>query len=128
MSLDGFVADENDGVDHVFSRYFSGTADREVSTGDATFTMNAEGADLIEAAGRAAGVLVSARRTFDLAKAWGGRHPTNVPVVLLTHEAPAEWLDREDSPFTFVADGVPSAIATARRADLRRPARRPPPA
>ena len=115
MSLDGFVATADDGVDEVFAWYFAGTADHEVSTGDATFTMNAEGADLIEAGGRAAGVLVSARRTFDLANAWGGRHPMNVPVVVVTHSAPAEWVDRADSPFTFVTDGVPSAIATARR-------------
>lgn len=114
MSLDGFVADAEDGVDEVFSWYFAGTADREVNTGDTTFTMNAEGADLIESGGRAAGVLVSARRTFDLANAWGGRHPMNVPVVVVTHAAPAEWLDRDGSPFTFVTDGVPSAIATAR--------------
>ena len=115
MSLDGFVANANDGVDEVFRWYFSGTADHEVGTGDTTFTMNAEGAELIEAGGKAAGVLVSARRTFDLANAWGGRHPMNVPVVVVTHEAPAEWVDREGSPFTFVTDGVPSAIATAQR-------------
>ncbi|HZS15714.1 MAG TPA: dihydrofolate reductase family protein [Candidatus Dormibacteraeota bacterium] len=115
MSVDGFVADAHDGVDEVFKWYFTGTTDREVSTGDTTFTMTAEGADLIEEGGRGAGVLVTARRTFDLAKAWGGKHPMDVPIVVVTHSVPEEWASRDGSPFTFVTGGVPDAIATARQ-------------
>ena len=37
-----------------------------------------------------------------------------VPVVVVTHSPPEEWIGREGSPFTFVTDGVVSAIATAR--------------
>jgi dihydrofolate reductase len=33
---------------------------------------------------------------------------------VVTHSPPTEWRDREGSPFTFVTDGVPSAIAKAR--------------
>jgi dihydrofolate reductase len=115
MSLDGFVADRNDGVDLVFKWYSASDTEGEVRSGDATFRMSAEGAETIEAAGRRAGVLVSARRTFDLAGAWGGRHPMNVPVVVLTHSVPEEWLHRPDSPFTFVTDGVERAIEVAQR-------------
>jgi dihydrofolate reductase len=113
MSLDGFVADEDDGVDGVFKWYSIGETTAEVDSGNATFTMSSEGAELIHHAGQAAGVLVSARRTFDLANAWGGRHPMGVPVVVVTHSPPEEWIDREGSPFTFVTDGVPSALAQA---------------
>lgn len=115
MSLDGFVADAKDGVDEVFRWYITGTADREVTTGDTTFRFTSEGADMIEQAGRVAGVLVTARRTFDVSRAWGGKHPMDVPVVVVTHAPPQEWVDREGSPFTFVTDGIPSAIETARR-------------
>ena len=115
MSLDGFVADSKDGVDEVFKWYVTGNREVEVQTGDTTFKMTAEGADYIEAAGKAAGVLVTARRTFDLANAWGGRHPMGVPVVVVTHTVPDEWTDRRDSPFTFVTDGVESAIETAQQ-------------
>lgn len=38
----------------------------------------------------------------------------NVPVVVLTHNIPQEWADKLDSPFTFVTDGIESAIETAR--------------
>ena len=113
MSLDGFVADVDDGVDQVFKWYSIGDTTAEVQAGDATFRLSTEGAEYIQEAGQAAGVLVSARRTFDIAKAWGGRHPMGVPVVVVTHSPPEEWVNTEGSPFTFVTDGVLSAIATA---------------
>ena len=56
----------------------------------------------------------AARRTFDIAHAWGGKHPMDVPMVVVTHRVPQEWADREGSPFTFVTDGVPKAIEVAR--------------
>jgi dihydrofolate reductase len=114
MSLDGYVSDDGDGVDQVFKWYSIGDATSEISAGNATFAMSAEGATYIEDAGQGAGVLVTGRRTFDLANAWGGRHPMGVPMVVVTHSPPPEWVDRPGSPFTFVTDGVPSAIDTAR--------------
>jgi dihydrofolate reductase len=114
MSLDGFVADPDDGVEHVFKWYSAGGTDAKVMAGHDTFEMTREGAEFIEEAGRGAGVLVTARRTFDLAHAWGGKHPMNVPMVVVTHRVPQEWVDREGSPFTFVTDGVPKAIEVAR--------------
>jgi dihydrofolate reductase len=83
--------------------------------GDGTFEMSREGAEFIEEAGRGAGVLVTARRTFDLAHAWGGKHPMDVPMVVVTHLVPEEWANREGSPFTFVTEGVPKAIDVARQ-------------
>lgn len=114
MSLDGFVADQDDGVEQVFKWYSVGGTDAEVMAGHTTFEMSREGAEFIEEAGRGAGVLVTARRTFDLAGAWGGKHPMNVPMVVVTHTVPQEWADREGSPFTFVTGGVPQAIEVAR--------------
>jgi dihydrofolate reductase len=114
MSLDGFVADQDDGVEHVFKWYSAGGTDAAVMTGDQAFEMTREAAESIEDAGRAAGVLVTARRTFDIAHAWGGKHPMDVPIVVVTHEVPEEWANREGSPFTFVTEGVPKAIEVAR--------------
>jgi hypothetical protein len=88
MSLDDFVADPDDGVDQVFKWYSAGGTDAEVMAGDGTFEMSREGAEFIEEAGRGAGVLVTARRTFDLAHAWGGKHPMDVPMVVVTHGSP----------------------------------------
>jgi dihydrofolate reductase len=54
------------------------------------------------------------RRTFDIARAWGG-HPPGSPCFIVTHTVPQEWVE-EGSPFTFVTDGVESAIRQARQA------------
>jgi dihydrofolate reductase len=114
MSLDGFVADPDDGVEEVFKWYSAGGTDAEVMAGGGTMRMSREGAESIKEAGRGAGVLVTARRTFDIAGAWGGKHPMNVPMVVVTHSVPEEWANREGSPFTFVTEGVPQAIDVAR--------------
>ena len=114
MSLDGFVADPDDGTDQVFRWYSAGGTDAEVMAGDQAIAMSREGAELIEEASRGAGVLVTARRTFDIAHAWGGKHPMGVPMVVVTHRVPEEWANREGSPFTFVTEGVPKAIDVAR--------------
>ena len=98
MSLDGFVAGPNDGPenglgdggDRLFKLYFSGKATHEVPSGTGTFKMSKDGADLIQEARQSAGVLVTARRTFDIAHAWGGKHPMDVPIVVLTHHVPRD--------------------------------------
>ena len=114
MSLDGYVADPNDGVDDVFKWYSTGNTDGDYTVGDTTFQMSAQGAEYIKEAGQVAGVLVTARRTFDVANAWGGRHPMDVPIVVVTHRIPEEWVNRKGSSFTFVTEGVPKAIEKAR--------------
>ena len=49
---------------------------------------------------------------FDLKKGWSGRHPTDVPVFVVTHRpAPAGW---ENTPITFVTGGVVEAIEQAK--------------
>ncbi len=120
MSLDGFVAGPNDnpenglgdGGERLFAWYFTGDAQKEVPSGNRTFKMTKEGADMVLEASKAAGVLVTARRTFDIAGAWGGKHPMDVPIVVVTHHIPQEW-NKEESVFTFVTDGVESAIKKA---------------
>jgi len=43
----------------------------------------------------------------------GGRHPLDVPVFVLSHTVPQEWV-YEGSPFTFVTDGLESALEQAK--------------
>ena len=59
------------------------------------------------------GALVVGRRHFDHAGGWGGRHPMGVPVFVVTHSVPREWV-YEGSPVTFVTDGVESAVVRAK--------------
>ena len=48
-------------------------------------------------------------------QAWGGKPPLAVPFFIVTHSVPREW-PKEGPLFTFVTDGLESAIAQARRA------------
>ena len=47
-----------------------------------------------------------------VAHAWAG-HPPYAPCFIVTHNPPQEWV-KEGSPFTFVTEGVESAIAQAK--------------
>jgi dihydrofolate reductase len=115
MSLDGFIADPNDDTGRVFAWMFSGDTDVKVTIGeqDLDLKMSAEHADQYQELTQGTGAIVSGRRMFDVAGAWGGKHPMNVPVVVVTHRIPQEWV-KDGSPFTFVTDGVESAIKKAR--------------
>jgi dihydrofolate reductase len=115
MSLDGFIAGPGDDEERLFAWYFSGETDVNVPMGDEEMELklSEESAEQVEGAGQTVGAIVSGRRTFDVAGAWGGRHPMDVPVFVVTHTIPQEWAERE-SPFTFVTDGVESAVAQAK--------------
>jgi hypothetical protein len=41
------------------------------------------------------GALVVGRRLFDMTNGWGGRHPMDVPVVVVTHTVPEGWERRK---------------------------------
>ena len=121
MSLDGFVAGPNDGPrnplgdggEQLFTWYGRGDTQYKTPGGEWQFRISAASAAHLDEAIKTAGALVTGRRTFDIAKAWGGQHPMNVPIVVLTHHVPQEWI-KEGSPFTFVTDGIESAIAKAK--------------
>ena len=50
---------------------------------------------------------------FDLTNGWNGRPPVGEAVFVVTHRPPRDW-DFPDAPFTFVPDGVASAVAQAK--------------
>lgn len=116
MSLDGFIAGPNDDMQHIFGWMFKGDTDVKLSRGDEDIDLkvSSESAEHMEEIPLAIGAIVSGRRTFDVAGAWGGKHPLNVPIFVVTHNIPQEW-NKEGTPFTFVTDGVESAIEQAKK-------------
>jgi dihydrofolate reductase len=88
MSLDGFVADADDGMP-VF--------------------------DPADAAppGDGVGAVISGRRSFDVTGGWCGHHPLDAPVIVVTHSIPYGW-PREGMPVEFATDGIERALARAR--------------
>jgi dihydrofolate reductase len=123
MSLDGFVAGPNDGPENglgdggerLFQWYNSGDTAFALPSTDMVFHISRASAELLEEEWSSIGAMVAGRRMFDIAHAWGGNPPGGGPCFIVTHSAPQEWLT-EGSPFTFVADGVESAIRQAKQA------------
>jgi len=116
MSLDGFVADRNDGVAEVFDWYMS-SGDVEVHAGGSnpmTFHVSQPSADYLHGLISELGAMVSGRRTFYKADGWGGNHAWG-PAFVLTHQVPDGW-PRPGSTVHFVTDGIESAVKQAKQA------------
>ncbi len=113
MSLDGFIADPEGNVGPLFDWYFGGDTEYETPGGRMTLKVSSASAELLRSSYGKTGALVVGRRHFDQARGWGGRHPMDVPVFVVTHTVPQEWV-YEGSPFTFVTDGIESAIEQAK--------------
>jgi dihydrofolate reductase len=114
MSLDGFIALPDDEVGPLFKWYFSGSTEIPVQDGRMVLKVAPESAALLQEAISTTGAMVAGRRMFDVAHAWAG-HPPFAPCFIVTHTPPQEWV-KEGSPFTFVTDGVESAIRQAKQA------------
>ncbi len=112
-SLDGFIARPDGDVGPLFAWYFGGDTAIVYPGGRVTINVSAPSAGVIREMMQTTGALVVGRRHFDETGGWGGRHPANVPVFVVTHTIPKGWAN-DGAPFTFVTDGVESAIAQAR--------------
>lgn len=116
MSLDGFVADPNDGVSEVFDWYFnSGDVEFHAGGADAmTFRVSEPSAEHLGDLWSELGAVLTGRRTFEVAQGWGGNHAWG-PAFVVTHDVPAGW-PRPDSTVHFVTDGIESAVKQAKEA------------
>src|SRR5512134_2316185 len=114
LSLDGFIAGPNDEIEHIFRWYSSGDVDFPVAGTDRLFKVSRASADLLRQEWDALGAIVTGRRDFDVSQAWGGVSPLGIPIFIVTHRVPQEW-SKAGSPFTFVTEGVESAVEKARK-------------
>ncbi|HYN97138.1 MAG TPA: hypothetical protein VES42_25140 [Pilimelia sp.] len=113
MSLDGFIADPDDGVGPLFDWYTSGDVEIKPPGYPITFKMSPESAAYWRR-NETEGVFVCGRRIFDYTNGWGGRPPNNSPTFVVTHRPPpADWPPIPDAPFTFV-DSLETALERAR--------------
>ena len=117
MSLDGYVADANDGVAEVFDWYFAGDVEVPTASGTSgmTFRVSPPSADHLRGLTAEIGAMLTGRRTFEVAGGWGGRHPWDIPAFVVTHEVPEGW-PRPGSTVEFVTDGIESAVTRAKAA------------
>lgn len=114
MSLDGFIAKPDNTIGRLFDWYNNGDVEYPTASPDITFHISAKSIDHWRTWVSSLGVLVCGRTLFDVTNGWDGRHTMDVPVVVVTHHVPTEWVDAHpEAPFTFVTDGVRAAVEQA---------------
>jgi dihydrofolate reductase len=119
VSVDGFIADENDDVGPLHDWYFSGdtpiTGARDQkfdhSGSGVRFKVSSASAEYVRSMWESIGVIVMGRRLFDLVNGWEGDPPTGDHVVVVSHRPKPEGWHPEAS-YHFV-DDVTAAIAKA---------------
>jgi dihydrofolate reductase len=112
-SADGYVARPDGEIGPLFDWYANGEVAWDWNGGEMRTT--AASKDFIQAVYSAGiGAMVVGRFVFDQTNGWEGQAVAGDHVFVVTHEAPTSWEFADTAPFTFVTDGVESALAQAR--------------
>jgi dihydrofolate reductase len=117
MSLDGYIAGPNDsdanglgdGGERLHEWLFAGGG----APGEGL-----EGADqeIFDDLRSGTGAMLTGRRLYDITHGWQGTHPFGaVPTFVVSRDLPKE-VPSGATPFTFVHDGIASAVAQAKEA------------
>jgi dihydrofolate reductase len=115
MSLDGYIAKEDNTIGRLFDWLQNGTVEFPTANEDITLHLSPPSAQYLKQWLDGLGALVCGRTLFDFTGGWGGTHTMDVPVVVVTHQIPTDWVEAHpEAPFHFVTDGVEAAVALAR--------------
>jgi dihydrofolate reductase len=114
MSLDGYIARDDNTIGQLFDWLQNGDVELPTVDDRITFHMSPASAAYWRSWTDGLGVLVCGRTLFDFTAGWGGQHTMGVPVVVVTHEIPTDWVEAHPgAPFHFVTDGVEVAVVQA---------------
>ena len=119
MSLDGFIAGLHDSPDNPLGD--NGMRVHKWIWGDRTDGVPGDGAtgvnrEILAELKDTTGAAVVGRRTYDIVNGWGGTHPFGgIPAFVVSKDAP-ENVPPGLTKFTFVTDGIESAIKQAKAA------------
>ncbi|WP_041543455.1 dihydrofolate reductase family protein [Catenulispora acidiphila] len=114
VSLDGFFATEDDQVDPLHDFYFKGDTPIDAGNRHTSFRASAASAKYLAQEWSQIGAMVIGRRLFDITNGWDGVPVAGDRVFVVTHSVPTDWEFIDTAPYTFVTDGVASAIAQAK--------------
>ena len=121
-SLDGFIAGPNDGPDlglgeggERLHEWVFGLASWREPHGLEGGETNSS-SEVVEEGLQASGAVVLGKRMFDNAHGWGDEPPFHRPVFVVTHDEREPLAKDGGTTFTFVTDGVESAVEQARAA------------
>ena len=122
MSLDGFIAGPNDDLDNPMGEGGEELHDWIINLKAWREPHGLEGgdtgvdSDLWANTIQRPGAIIVGRRMYDLAQGWGERPPFGMPVFVLTHRAEPPLSREGGTTYTFVTDGIESALAQAKMA------------
>jgi dihydrofolate reductase len=111
VSLDGFIARNDDGIGPLFDWYEAGSVETWMPGHPVPFHLSEADAAYWKSLPRE-GAFIAGRRIFDMTRGWGGHPPNESPTVVLTHrEPPSDWppvrRDGQPVPFEFIVDRDP---------------------
>jgi dihydrofolate reductase len=112
MSLDGYIAQPDDGIGELFEWYEAGDVDVDNPNETVKFAVDEASATMLRDLTEGVGALIAGRRLFDIADGWGDKHPGGSPVVVVTHRPPDDAAEKW--PTTTFVDGVEAAVAKAK--------------
>lgn len=123
MSLDGFIAGPNDGPAHPLGeggerlhKWVYGLESWRERQGIEGGESNAD-AEVVEEQFRNDGASIMGRGMFTCGEEpWGEEPPFHMPVFVVTHDAREPLVRKGGTTFTFVTDGVESALRQAKEA------------
>ena len=108
VSVDGYIADDNDDIGPLFEWYFNGDT---VLADDGAFRVSQVSADYVRPLWEEIGSMVIGRHLFDIMNGWDGTPPVGDHVVVVSHRPkPDGW--HPEASYHFV-NNVTEGIATA---------------
>jgi dihydrofolate reductase len=116
VSLDGYIAGPDEtGFEHLFAWFDGGDVPFPSANPNVQFNLTEIDHRYLRSIVDATGAFLVGRRLFDITDGWGGQHPFDKPIVVVTHAEPVAWIaEHPGAPFTFATDGLESALAQAK--------------
>ncbi|MGH3093556.1 MAG: dihydrofolate reductase, partial [Gaiellaceae bacterium] len=102
VSLDGFMADDSDGVGPLFDWLGNGDVAWRFPGADYEARSTQASADFMLSQYADMAAVVIGRRVFDMTNGWNGKPAAGEHVFVVTHQPPTDWEHADTAPFTFV--------------------------
>ena len=113
VSLDGFMANDNDQVGPLFDWLSNGDVAWSFEGSEDQSRTSQASADFMRGLYGDVAAVIMGRRLFDLTNGWNGVPAAGEHVFVCSHRGPENWEHQDTAPFTFV-NGVAEAIAAAK--------------